>query len=105
MASGGGEPLWGKPSLPGPGRRSWANVVKPKDDVNSGILAVFNQRQNLEKLKKSINEVVLVGKEMKDMAIIKWIIAYLEYSLGKLHHWNWSGLPGRRCGERWGHSR
>lgn len=57
----------GEGALPGPRplpteliRRFWVNVVNPKDQALTDQLASINQRDNFEKLKKSVNDVVCV---------------------------------------------
>lgn len=47
---------------------TWVKVVKTKDSTSSELPASINQRDNLEKLKKSVSDVVLVDKEMKERA-------------------------------------
>lgn len=68
MASGGGVSV-GVRVLPlGTNWWTWVNVVKTKDSTSSELPAGINQRDNLEKLKKSVSDVVLVDKEMKEWA-------------------------------------
>lgn len=83
MASGGGDSGGDRGSPSTLHMRTWANVVKPREQAALEQLASINQRENLEKLKKSVNDVVIVAKGMKDRANRRMINSLFSKFLGK----------------------
>ncbi|XP_039121436.1 uncharacterized protein LOC120258150 [Dioscorea cayenensis subsp. rotundata] len=82
IGAGDGE-MGGKPDgLPIP-NRSWATVVKPREKASVEQPTSINQRENLEKLKKSVNDVVMVEKAMRTRATNRMANSLFGKFLGK----------------------
>lgn len=75
--------MWDRVVLPTLSIRTWANVVKPREHASSDQPASINQREILEKLKKSINDVVMEDKDMKDHAYFRKTNSLFVKFLGK----------------------
>lgn len=95
MASGGGDEARKRAEASALNRRTWANVVKPRELASMDQPASINQKKNLEKLKKSVSDVVLVDKEMKNHATNRMANSLFGKFLGKapLPRWRWSRSP------------
>lgn len=83
MASEGEASLAGGPYVSPVGHRSWANVVKQKESASVEPPLNINQKENLEKLKKSASAVVIVGKDLKDRVSSKMSNSLFGKFLGR----------------------
>lgn len=83
IASGGDGEAGGKLDGMLVPNRSWATVVKPRERASVEQPASINQKKNLEKLKKSVNDVVMVEKAMKTHATNRMENFLFEKFLGK----------------------
>lgn len=83
LASGGGVEAGGRAGSSHLNHRSWANVVKPWELAPLDQPANINQKENLEKLKSYVNEVVMVAKEMQVRATNRMANSLFGKFLGK----------------------